>query len=145
MRKTLVILFLIALSFDGFAQNLKNKDKLAIGQILTQQVEAWNEGDLEKFMDGYWVSDSLRFIGKSGITYSWKTTLANYKKSYPDKATMGKLNFEILHLEGVGKKAAFVIGKWHLKRPEKGDVSGYFSLLWRKIKGKWVICADHSS
>jgi ketosteroid isomerase-like protein len=137
--------FLFMLPLVVFAQKISLKDEKSIRQVLARQVEAWNKGDLEQFMEGYWKSDSLRFIGKSGVTYGWKATLANYQKSYPDKATMGTLRFEILHIEAVGKEAAFVVGKWYLQRPEKGDISGHFSLLWRKIKGNWVICTDHSS
>ncbi|GAB4128507.1 MAG: nuclear transport factor 2 family protein [Raineya sp.] len=144
MKKYYFIFLLIFPSFV-FAQKIKSKDERLIRQVLAKQVEAWNSGNLEQFMEGYWVSDSLRFIGKSGITYGWRATLANYQRSYPDKASMGVLAFEILHVEALNKNAAFVIGKWHLKRPEKGDIEGYFSLLWRKIKNKWVICADHSS
>lgn len=144
MKKYAFCLFLI-FPLGSFAQNIKSKDEKLIRQVLERQVEAWNKGDLEKFMEGYWVSDSLRFIGKSGVTYGWQATLNNYQKSYPDKATMGVLRFEVLHIEALGKNTAFVIGKWHLQRPEKGDISGHFSLIWRKIKGKWLICTDHSS
>ena len=144
MKKDVSCLLLF-FSFSTCAQTISTKNEKLIRQVLAEQVRAWNDGNLEKFMEGYWASDSLRFIGKSGITYGWKATLTNYQKGYPDKASMGTLNFEILHIEAVGKQAAFVVGKWHLKRPEKGDVGGYFSLLWRKIKGKWLICADHSS
>lgn len=143
--KKYLLCWLLFFCLNAFAQKISTKDEKLIRQVLAEQVNAWNSGNLEKFMEGYWVSDSLRFIGKSGITYGWKATLANYQRGYPDKVTMGTLNFEILYIEAVGKKAAFVVGKWHLKRPEKGDIGGYFSLLWRKIRGKWLICADHSS
>jgi hypothetical protein len=131
------------MGFQGYTQS--KTDIETIENILKNQQNAWNQGDLEKFMDGYWQSDSLKFIGKNGITYGWKATLDRYRKGYPDKATMGTLQFTILHQEKISKYAILTIGKWHLKRDEKGDVEGYFSLLWRKIKGKWVICADHSS
>ena len=144
MKKYLFSFFLLV-PFFTFAQKLKNKDEKLIREVLSKQVSAWNSGNLDQFMEGYWVSDSLRFIGKSGITYGWQATLNNYRKGYPDKASMGTLAFEILHIEALGKNAAFVIGKWQLKRPEKGDIGGHFSLLWRKTKGKWVIYADHSS
>lgn len=127
------------------AQTISKKDDAALKAILKNQQEAWNKGDLDGFMEGYWQSDSLKFIGKNGITYGWKATLDRYKKGYPDKATMGILQFTILHIDSISKDAILMVGKWYLKRNEKGDVGGHFSLLWRKIKGKWVICADHSS
>jgi hypothetical protein len=126
------------------------KEKQAILHVLQQQTQYWNEGRLDQFMDGYWQSDSLQFIGGKGITYGWQNTLDRYQKTYPDQATRGTLRFDILQVELLGKDAmgqesAFVVGKFHLSRPEKGDASGHFTLLWKKIRGRWVITADHSS
>lgn len=95
-------------------------------------------------MEGYWKSKNLVFIGSSGPKYGWQTTLDNYKKSYPDQASMGKLAFEIISIELLSAEHAFVVGKWHLTRTV-GDAGGHFTLLWRKIDGQWVITKDHSS
>jgi hypothetical protein len=122
-----------------------NKDGDAIMHVLNTQTTAWNQGNIDQFMVGYWQSDSLMFIGKSGMNQGYQTTLDNYKKGYPDRAAMGTLKFDILKIKPLGKKHCFVVGKWHLARPEKGDVGGHFSLIFEKIKGKWVIIADHSS
>lgn len=116
----------------------------AIRTVLQTQTEAWNRGDLDAFMIGYWESDSLKFIGKNGMKQGWETTLANYRKNYPDKAAMGKLSFQIISIEKLGSQHAFVVGKWMLER-EKDTPQGHFTLLWKKINGKWVIIADHSS
>lgn len=150
MKQTLLV-FLLFLSIsshfsvDLLAQNVKQKDVLEIMQTFQNQQKAWNNGNLDDFMNGYWQSDSLKFIGKNGITYGYDATLENYKKSYPDVATMGKLKFEILSMKKLDKKHVFVIGKWHLKREEKEDLEGHFTLIWEKINKKWVIIADHSS
>lgn len=143
MKQLYIIPLLLFLSFPGFAQK-SGKTEKAIRAIMAKQESAWNAGDLVRFMDGYWRSDSLRFIGSRGLTYGWNQTLANYKKSYPGPDAMGKLTFTLLSVEPLSKKSAFVIGKWHLAR-KVGDLSGHFSLLWRKIDGVWVIVADHSS
>ena len=95
-------------------------------------------------MYGYWQSDSLLFIGKSGPKYGYATTLNNYKKGYPDTASMGKLHFDLLQLKRLSPVYYFVVGKWSLQRTA-GDLQGYFTLLFRKIKNRWVIMADHSS
>jgi len=116
----------------------------AIQKIMASQEASWNSGNLEGFMNGYWESDSLKFVGKTGITYGWKATLERYQKGYPDKAAMGKLTFTLLHVERIGRSAAMVTGKWHLQR-EKDAPQGHFTLLWRKIQGRWVIVEDHSS
>lgn len=116
----------------------------AIRQVMHTQQEAWNRADIETFMEGYWKSDSLKFIGRNGITYGWQTTLDNYKKSYPTPDAMGKLTFTILTLDILSETSAFMIGRWHLKRASD-EPGGHFTLLWRKINGKWVIIADHTS
>lgn len=127
----------------SFSQT-ENKMRSTIEKIMHEQEVAWNKGDIDGFMLSYWNSDSLKFIGKIGIQYGWKNTLDNYKKSYPDKATMGELAFSIISVEKLSENSCYVIGKWNLKR-EKGDVGGYYTLLWKKINNKWVIVTDHTS
>ena len=143
MKKLFLLACLLCVLTPSFAQK-NNADTRAIRQVMQEQQDAWNRGDLEAFMQGYWQSDSLRFIGSRGLTYGWQATLDNYKKGYPDRDAMGTLTFDILSVELLLKKSAFVVGKWHLAR-KAGDLSGHYTLLWRKIKGKWVIVADHSS
>jgi ketosteroid isomerase-like protein len=142
MKKTLS-LFLIFISTIYSAMS-QNNDQKEIEKVLVSQTEAWNKGDIEKYMEGYWKSDSLKFIGKNGLTTGWNATLERYKKSYPGKAGMGKLDFELLSEEKLGTEHYLVIGKWHLQR-EKDELAGHFSLIWKKIDGRWVIIADHSS
>ncbi len=117
----------------------------AIKAVLAAQERAWNAADLDGFMHGYWRSDSLVFIGKSGLNKGWQTTLDNYKRSYPTAAEMGTLTFKLERVTVLSPDAAFVIGRWHLARPAVGDLQGAFSLLWRKIDSVWYIVADHSS
>ena len=140
MKKTLIII-LIFCSVTSFAQG---KNALAIRTILNNQTAAWNRGDLEKFMEGYWKNDSLAFVGKSGVTYGWNNTLDKYKKGYPDKTAMGQLTFTLIKVERLSKKYYFVTGKWHLERTI-GNLEGHYTLLFKKIKGRWVIIGDHSS
>lgn len=120
-------------------------DQKVIMQLLMKQEADWNAGNVDAFMEGYWKSDSLAFIGAKGPTYGWQNTLDNYKVRYPDRATMGSLKFTILRMNPLDKNAWFVIGQWHLTRPEKGDIGGHFTLVFRKINGKWLIVSDHTS
>ncbi len=143
MKKSTFLIFSFLWMIGLKAQS--NQDGDAIMHVLNTQTTAWNQGNIDQFMVGYWQSDSLMFIGKSGMNHGYQTTLDNYKKGYPDRAAMGTLKFDILKIKPLGKKHCFVVGKWHLTRPEKGDVGGHFSLIFEKIKGKWVIIADHSS
>ena len=145
--KKLLFTLMIGIIFQSatIAQN-NISEKLAITQVLYKQQVAWNNGSIESFMMPYWHSDSLKFISKKGITYGWQNTLDNYKKSYPDTTAMGQLAFEIKSIDVFSKSSAFVIGKWFLKREKsKGDLGGFFSLILKKIKNKWVIVVDHTS
>jgi uncharacterized protein (TIGR02246 family) len=137
-----VMIFLLVLSTLG--STAQSNDESAIRQALNEQIEAWNQGDIERFMKTYWENDSLMFIGKSGIQYGWNNTLNNYKKNYPDTIAMGKLSFKILKVNRLSPEYFYVVGKWHLQR-SIGDLEGHYDLLFRKINGRWVIVADHSS
>jgi len=112
--------------------------------VMKFQESAWNRGDISGFMDGYWNSDSLLFIGSKGPTYGYSKTLTNYLKSYPTPEKMGQLTFGFVKIEILSENQAFVVGTWHLQR-EEDDLGGHFTLLWRKLDGEWKIVIDHSS
>lgn len=139
-------LLLVAFSQLLFTTSLKaqTKDEVAVRAVLAEQEKAWNKGDMDAFMTGYWQSDSLLFIGKAGISNGWQNTLHNYKKSYPDTASMGQLKMEVIQLKRLSVMYFFVAGRWFLSRSD-GNLSGSFTLLFKKIKNRWVIVADHSS
>ena len=142
MKYILPALFFL-ISMTTSAQKPESSEQLITTELARQQ-ECWNSGNLECFMEGYWKSDSLRFIGKSGIKYGWQETLDNYKKSYPDRAAMGKLTFELLSFDSMGDEHMMVTGKWRLKRSED-EPNGLFTIIWQEINGKWKIIYDHSS
>jgi ketosteroid isomerase-like protein len=144
MKKIILLFSLTLLSTQIiFSQN---NDFNKIKELMTTQSEAWNRGDIDGFMTTYWKSEKLQFIGSKGITYGWKNTLYRYKKSYPSKETMGFLTFDIINLDKRSRKVISVVGKWHLKRDaDLGNLKGHFLLILKKIKGKWLIVADHSS
>ena len=140
MRK-IIFIGLLLFSVRSIAQS---SDELSVRKVLSEQTEAWNNGNVDAFMKGYWENDSLMFVGKNGVTYGWKNTLNNYKKNYPDTSAMGKLDFTIISVKRLSFQYFFIIGKWHLKR-SIGDIGGHFTLLFKKIKGNWVIVSDHTS
>ncbi|THU36833.1 nuclear transport factor 2 family protein [Niastella caeni] len=122
----------------------QSADEQAIRKILSDQTIAWNNGNIEEFMKGYWNNDSLMFIGKSGVTYGYQNTLMNYKKNYGNADAMGTLSFDLVKVQRLSPEYYFIVGKWHLKR-KIGDVGGHYNLIFRKINDTWVIVADHSS
>lgn len=141
MKKIIPVLFFAFASSFLFAQSA---DELAIKKLMTDQTTAWNRGNIDEFMKTYWNNDSLTFIGHGGITYGYNNTLNNYKKNYNDSSKMGKLFFTLIRLKKLSPEYYFVVGKWFLKR-SAGDIGGYYTLLFRKIKGQWLIITDHTS
>lgn len=142
MKISISVLVLLFFSVNLFAQ--ADKDVEAVKSILMRQADDWNNGKIDDFMNGYWNSEKLQFIGATGVTYGWQKTMDNYKKNYPDKATMGKLTFGIVSTEKISKKVIMLVGTWELERA-KDNPGGHFLLIWKKIKGNWVIIADHTS
>jgi ketosteroid isomerase-like protein len=146
MRNPLLI-FLLAAAMAGSAQPTPataQTPESAIRRLMTDQTAAWNRGNIDDFMKGYWNSDSLVFIGKSGPSYGYAAALARYKSSYDSPDKMGQLTFSEIKITRLAPDYCFVIGKWALKR-KAGDVGGTYTLLFRKIRGRWLIIVDHTS
>lgn len=118
-------------------------EEKAIRSVLKQQEIDWNEGDIEGFMDSYWKSDSLMFIG-AAITQGWNATIERYRKTYPDKEAMGRLDFTFYDFTFIDNNSCLVTGRYHLKRTAD-EPTGMFTLLLKKIDNKWVIVYDHTS
>jgi len=145
MKKRIIpILFLLVLPFITNGQDREwTTNQKEILAVIDTQKEAWNNYDLEGFMEGYWKSEELKFYGNSGVTYGWDNTLARYKRSYPDKEHTGTLNFVIKEISPIEKNSYYVLGEFHLKR-DVGDADGIFMIILKKIKGEWKIVADTS-
>lgn len=145
MRVLLTVIFSTFLLMTSLAENkISSKEKSEINGLLDKQVKAWNEGNLDKFMETYWNSEELSFVGSRGPTYGWQATLENYKKGYPDKTAMGQLKFTVLNVSKIDKKTVLVIGRFDLTRTI-GDLSGHYTLVIQKFKNNWLIISDHSS
>lgn len=136
--KKIYFLLLITLPFLSFSQEKE------ILKTLTNQQIAWNNGDIDAFMKGYWENDSLLFIGSKGPTYGWQKTLDNYKKSYPNKDKMGTLEFSDIKIKMLGKNYAYVFGKWKLVRTNDSP-NGIYTLIFQKFKDGWKIISDHTN
>jgi uncharacterized protein (TIGR02246 family) len=120
----------------------------AVRSVLAIQQEAWNRGDIDGFMQGYWRNEKIRFASGDHFKHGWQATLESYRKGYPDSAAMGKLDFELVEVRGVGPDVVYVFGKWHLTRT--GDAAekaphGLFTLIVERKNGAWLITRDHTS
>lgn len=143
-RIVLVLAFFIAPLGAITAQNSEEKDIKEIQAVLKAQRLAWSKNNIEKYMEGYWKSDSLAFYGSNGVVQGWYNTLDRYKKAYPTKDHTGKLNFRINAITKIAEEAYYVLGEYHIKR-EVGNADGNFMLVFKKINGKWKIIADMST
>ena len=120
----------------------------AAREVLEVQRQAWNRGDIDGFMQGYWRSADLRFAGGDAFRNGWQETIDRYRKTYPDAAAMGKLDFDLVEVRALTKDVVYVFGKWHLTR--SGDAQdkaphGLFTLIVERKGGRWVITRDHTS
>src|SRR5580704_2463175 len=142
----LVLLFALGVRIgrQTKAAERRDADKAAITTVLNSQQGAWNRGDVDAFLVGYWHSPELTFSGSNGVSRGWDGVMARYKKNYPDQATMGHLDFSEIEFHFLGPDATLVLGRWHLKR-EKGDIGGVFSLVWQRFPDGWKIIHDHTS
>jgi hypothetical protein len=140
LKKTFLLALISMVLFCSCSTG--NETTLVLDAMKAQEA-SWNAGNIPGFMDYYWKNDSLKFIGSKGNTFGWDKTLRNYQRHYPDLAAMGKLKFTILELSRLSPACVFVVGKWELEKEH--PAGGHFSLLWRKISGKWVIVCDHTS
>jgi len=119
-------------------------DSHKIRAVLTEQQAAWNRGDLPAFLQGYWNSPELTFAGSDGIVRGYDGLLERYRKTYPDKARMGELEFADLEIRTLAADSVLVLGHWHLKRTA-GDAGGVFSLVFHRFPVGWRIIHDHTS
>lgn len=135
------MLGLFLLPVWGFAQ------PNGVVRVLDAQEAAWNRGDAAAFMaEGYVNRPDLLFVGSKGLTTGFQETLARYRTSYPDAAAMGQLEFGFLRWKRLGLRHGLYIGTWRLERTgAETDLSGHFSLVWRRTWKGWRIVADHSS
>ena len=126
------------------AQTKDEKSKTAIRKVMDEQTAAWNRGDIDGFMQGYWNSPDMTFVSGDNVTKGWQPTLERYKKSYNSREKMGVLSFTDLEITLTGKDSAVVLGRFTLVR-EKDKPTGMFTLNFRKFKEGWRIIIDHTS
>jgi ketosteroid isomerase-like protein len=142
MKKVLSLLFFVSIFAVG--QETMEKDKEAILTVLKAQQEAWNNYDIESFMNGYWESDELTFYGSGGVIKGWQATLDRYKKSYPTQDHFGTLTFVFNDISPISEDSYYVMGEYHLTR-NVGDTNGIFMLVLKRINGEWKVIADTSA
>lgn len=142
--RSIILLILISLLACQSQSYDESSIKQAIMKVMDDQVEGWNAFNIDKYMEGYWQSDSLRFASGGNITYGWQSTLDRYKRGYPNPETMGHLTFSDIIVTVVSAESAIVFGRYTLKRQDD-EPTGLFTLLFSKMETGWKIVADHTS
>lgn len=140
-----VLILLVSIPLQ--AQRIQSPDSTAAKEIhlvLSQQAEAWNSGDIDGYMEGYWKSDSLLFTSGGNIQRGWQATLDKYRKTYSTKEEMGTLKFSQLEISLLSSESAWVFGHWELER-QNDHPEGVFTLIFRKFPDGWKIIHDHTS
>ncbi|HMS09476.1 MAG TPA: DUF4440 domain-containing protein [Pyrinomonadaceae bacterium] len=141
LNPVVIVALLILMASAVSAQ--ESNAQLAIRKVMDDQAAAWNRGDVEGFMQGYWKSEKLTFVS-SRVTRGWQQTLDNYKRSYDTREKMGTLTFSDLEITMLSKDVALVLGSWSLKRANDAP-GGKFTLIFRKFKEGWRVVHDHTS
>ncbi|HZS26572.1 MAG TPA: nuclear transport factor 2 family protein [Candidatus Angelobacter sp.] len=122
----------------GLEEGIKN--------LLVSQVEAWNHGDLQGFMQGYWHSPDLTFFSGATVTKGWEPTLSRYRQRYQAEGKeMGKLEFQDLDIDLLSRRSAVVTGKWQLTMSNGKQPHGLFTLIFKRMPNGWRIVHDHTS
>ncbi len=139
------IFLVIGLAVVGNADDADPQQTAAVLDVLDSQAQAWNRGELEGFMAGYWSSPDLIFTSGGQVSRGWEPTLEKYRETYgSEKASMGRLSFDEIEVHSLGPEAAWVLGRWQLER-EGPSSGGILTLIFRQISGRWVIVHDHTS
>jgi len=117
-----------------------------IKHMLVSQIEAWNRGQLEGFMQGYWRSPELTFFSGGTVTRGWEPTLQRYRQRYKSQGKeMGQLEFQDLKIDLLSRRGAVVTGHWQLTMSDGKKPNGLFTLIVKKMPGGWRIVHDHTS
>lgn len=109
-----------------------------------EQAKCWNQGDIDCYGQGYVHSADVHTVSSKGFTYGYDAIIAKYKKDWP-KERMGKLHFDQVKMEKLSKITYLVQGRFNLEYEQSKPVSGYFTVIMKKIGGKWLMYTDHSS
>jgi ketosteroid isomerase-like protein len=130
----------------GKEEDVREQADEGIKHVLVSQVEAWNRGDLQGFMNGYWQAPELTFFSGGNVSKGWQAALGRYQKNYQAAGKeMGKLEFQELNIELIGRQAAVVTGRWRLTMSNGKTPHGLFTLVMKRLQPGWRIVHDHTS
>jgi uncharacterized protein (TIGR02246 family) len=139
MRAVLLTLCLAAALPAWAAEDAPAQIRAVVGRMQ----DAWNRGDFEGYMQGFW-NPGVRFVSGGRITTGWQAVLDHYRRDYATPRTRGRLAFCDLEIQMLAPDTAQLVGHYDLERAEKPQ-HGVNTRLFRKIDGRWVIVLNHVS
>ena len=120
--------------------------KAAIGRVLDDQTAAWNRGDLDGFLTGYWDSPKVVFMSGGTRHDGFAAMRDRYRQRYQAEGkSMGRVTFSEVEVEPLAADVALVRGRWGLVLPDGGKPGGLFTLVFRRFDDGWKITHDHTS
>ena len=119
-------------------------EEVAIRAVISAEQIAWNNGDIDAFMGGFWKSDSLQFISARGLSLGWEATRENYIKGFPERSSMGTVSYEILSLTPLAPNIFILTSRYEITQ-EVGKREGIFTAIFKKVNGKWLAVHYHAS
>lgn len=151
MNKTLrLIALILLLAAPVWAQTgATERVKGEVTRSLQEGVEAWNAGDLDRFMTGYVKTPDMTFTAGGRVVRGYEALQQRYQTTYgTSKASMGQLRFENIEVWELGPNFALALGEWIVLLPGKGvgeQIRGVFSLVLERTGDGWKILHDHTS
>ena len=144
MQKLILLLLVIVATIGSAARILAAPDaNTEILAVLNAQVDAWNRGDIDGFMNGYVRSDNLEFVSGGKVTRGWRTVRDRYHRKYDNAAKMGRLTFSDIKYDSLNARHVIVLGRWSLRR-KNDNPHGSFELIFRHTPAGWRIVHDHT-
>lgn len=146
--------------WDRLAEKKRiEKDLAEVRQVIQDQVEAWNRGDLDAFTSIY--AEDAAFISPTGLTRGRNEVLERYRRRYPDRQTMGRLSIEPVEMRtakgfevsmtGSARPSRVhgvsIVAKWRISYPEdakKKPAEGLTLIVLRRSRDSWEIAQDAS-
>lgn len=147
LKATITVVIFFISSIVGLGQQAArqtNRQVGAIRAVLDAQRDAWNQGDIDGYMDGYARSAATIFVSGDSVTRGWQTVRDRYKRVYDSREKMGTLTFSEVEVSLITATTAVVIGRWHLQRAND-EPKGRFTLIFKRIGRVWRIAHDHTS
>jgi len=139
-----LVAYLVPIALASPGRDANAEAEVQIHAVLDSQLLAWNRGDIPGYMNGYWNSNEVEFIGSGGIIRGWKPALDRYKRLFENPGAMGQLSFTTLEIHVACPNSAYVVGEYKLLR-STGAFSGVFTLQFRKFSEGWLIVVDHTT